>query len=108
MLPEEEPSGDFDDLMDKLKSIEITEEGSKRFRTFIVGQRVLRYAPVVNLDQSSKLNVRFKPSTVTQVLGKITYQCTDDDGTIVICDGRNLRKIHSGPSNTENAVGGAM
>ncbi len=108
MPPEEEPSGEYDDLMDRIKSIEMTEESSRRFNGFISGQRVLRYAPIVNLEQSSKLNVKFKPSTVTQVLGKVTYQCTDDDGTIAICDGRNLRKIHSSTSNPDNAVGGAM
>jgi hypothetical protein len=68
----------------------------------------VRHAPIVNLEQSSKLNVKFKPSTVTQVLGRVTYQCTDDDGTIAICDGRNLRKIHSSISTSDNAVGGAM
>jgi hypothetical protein len=108
MPPEAEPTGDYDDLMDTIHSIEMTDVCARRFNSFAVGQRVLRYAPVVNLDQSSKLNTRFKPSTVSQVLGKVTYKCMDDDGTIVICDGRSLRKIHSNTSTSDNAVGGAM
>ena len=108
MPPEAEPTGDYDDLMDTIHSIEMTDISARRFNSFAVGQRVLRYAPVVNLDQSSKLNTRFKPSTVRQVLGKVTFKCADDDGTTVICDGRSLRKIHSNTSTSDNAVGGAM
>jgi hypothetical protein len=87
-----ETEHNLDQLLDLIQSVELTEECNRRQRHFQTDQRVLRYAPQVDQTKSSKLNIRFKPSIIIEVIGNTTYKCRDDDGTEVICDGRALRK----------------
>jgi len=83
----------YDELMDMIKSIQIFEGAERRHSQYVENQTVLRHCPMVNVNQSAKFNRRFKKSTITKIIGRNTYECTDDDGTIAVCDGRSLRRV---------------
>jgi transposase InsO family protein len=93
-LPQEkQPGQNYDELMDQIKSIEVFEQAERRHSLFTENQQVLRHCPVINVDQSSKFNRRFKKSVITKVMGRNTYLCRDEDGATTVCDGRSLRRV---------------
>jgi hypothetical protein len=85
----------YDDIMDMIAQIRLSKETGteKRSYVFTEGQQVLRYSPVVDQDNSVKLNMRFKRGVITKILGKRTYQVRDTESSkIFICDAQNLRR----------------
>jgi hypothetical protein len=92
-MPQAKISWSYDELMNKIKQIDIYEQAQRRHRSYEVNQQVLRYCPENNPNKSAKLNFRFKRSIITAVLGKNTYSCRDEDGATAVVDGRSLRKM---------------
>ena len=92
-MPQRRINWSYDELMNKIKQIDIYEQSQRRHRSYEVNQRVLRYCPENNPSKSAKLNFRFKRSVITTVLGKNTYECKDEDGATAVVDGRSLRKM---------------
>jgi hypothetical protein len=87
--------GNFDAIMDEISKISIANiENPRRPKRLEIGDKAIRYAPIVNQDQTGKFNTKFKATTVMAKLGDHTYKCMDADGTITICDAGNLRKLH--------------
>ena len=85
----------YDDIMDMISQIRLSKETGteKRSYVFAEGQQVLRYSPVVDQDNSGKLNMRFKRGVITKILGKRTYQIRDTESSkTFICDAQNLRR----------------
>jgi len=93
MILEPSPNKTYDELMDLINSIQLTELPQGRQMKFKVGDAVLRYAPKVDLDNTGKLNSKFRKGTVLKVLGRRTFLVQDIDSTsTIVCDGRNLRR----------------
>jgi hypothetical protein len=93
MILEPAPNKTYDDLMDLINSIQLTELPQGRQMKFKAGDAVLRYAPKVDLDNTGKLNSKFRKGTVLKVLGRRTFLVQDlDSSSTIVCDGRNLRR----------------
>jgi hypothetical protein len=93
MILEPSPNKTYDELMDLINSIQLTELPQGRQMKFKVGDAVLRYAPKVDIDNTGKLNSKFRKGTVLKVLGRRTFLVQDIDSTsTIVCDGRNLRR----------------
>jgi len=95
-IMETNPDKSFDELMDLVNRMDISEaipnQRNRRYN-FVVGDKVLRYSPTIDTNQSAKLNLKFKAGTITRVIGKSTFEIRDEETSKhVICDGRNLRR----------------
>jgi hypothetical protein len=93
MILEPTPSKTYDELMDLINSIQLTELPQGRQMKFKIGDIVLRYAPKVDLDNTGKLNSKFRKGTILEILGRRTFLVRDlDSSSTIVCDGRNLRR----------------
>ncbi len=81
--------------MDYVGKIQLQEEHNIRPSKYCLGDRAMRYAPTVNLNVSNKLMNKFKYCEIIKIIGKNTYVVKDDDGTEIVCDGRNLRHCYN-------------
>ena len=90
---ETNPDKSFDELMDLVNKIRLTDLPPGRDLKFREGDTVLRFSPSNDVGISNKLHSKFRKGKVLKVLGRRTYLIQDlDSESQLVCDGRNLRR----------------